>query len=130
MQLLSNFQQTTSLGKKWGVVMLTNIGENSFFLNQDNTIWLKLTSYFHVENVSLKVVFYLMSLHKQRKYIKILLGFEVFKVTLESSDIFNPLWESQELPIFLCIWKRNLYNKPIVGLSEHGAHTNLGIKFS
>lgn len=83
-------------------------------------ISLKLTSYFHLENISPKVVFYLSSLHKQRKRIKILLGFKVFKMTLESSDISNSLWDSQELTIFFCIWKTDLYDELITGLSEHG----------
>lgn len=109
-------------------VIFTNIGEKSF--SSIRTIHLAETRYFHLENISVKVVFYLVSLHKQTKYIKILSGFKVLKMTLKSSGIFNPLWESQELTIFLCIWKRNFYNKPIVRLSEHGAHTNLGTTFS
>lgn len=106
--------------------------KNLSFCQTGQWIWLKLTSYFHLENISLKVVFYLSSLHKQRRCIKILLGFKVFRINLESSDSSNSLWESQELTIFFCTWKTDLYNELIMGLSEHGTpiHANLCTTFS
>lgn len=110
--------------------MFTNIGEKSFFLGWDNAFSWNSQGIFIWKIYHSKLFSTSCQLHKQIKYIKILLGFKVFKVTLERSDIFNALWESQELTIFLCIWKRNLNNNPIVGLSEHGAHTILGTKFS
>ena len=83
-------------------------------------MWLKLPSYFHSENISLKVVFYLGSLHKHRKCIKTLLGFKILKTTLGSSDISNSLWESQELTIFFRIGEADCYTKLVTGLAEHG----------